>query len=127
MGKSAREDYHFTTPQRREEMRQQAFGTGDQKLFGAYLHALQDSYSHQMFNIPFEATVGHLHAGTFPDLTILRPNVADGMALDTYVEMQNFLNRNEVIAQKPWIEIKNSVGEFNRSYLDRSKQNALGQ
>ena len=47
VSKAARSDYHFASPERRQEMRQIAFESGDLQAFGQYLHTLMDSYSHQ--------------------------------------------------------------------------------
>jgi hypothetical protein len=67
-------------------MKKAAYETGDLKLFGQYLHAFQDSYSHQNTgvpktlarklydnitplseNSPYRPTEGHLPDGEWPD------------------------------------------------------------
>gem|GEM_PF-5772183 len=59
LSESAREKYHFTSPKRLEEMRDLAYQTGDKRLFGEYLHALQDSFSHQRDGVPYDSAFGH--------------------------------------------------------------------
>ena len=91
-----KEDYHFTSSERREEMRQAAYESGDLKLFGQYLHAFQDSFSHQKDGVPYSPGVGHLNIlekewGAHVDRTYERPYLADQMAKATYSEMQDFL------------------------------------
>ncbi len=55
-----KEDYHFTTPERREKMKNIAYETGNFKLFGEYLHAVQDSYSHQRDGVTYDTGIGHI-------------------------------------------------------------------
>ena len=43
----ARRMYHFATPEQLESLRRQAFDSGSTTAMGMYLHAFQDSYSHQ--------------------------------------------------------------------------------
>ena len=43
----ARSDWHFTTPNRRNKLWNDAMTGGSPTAFGNYLHAMQDSFSHQ--------------------------------------------------------------------------------
>lgn len=75
-----RAQYHFTALQRRIDMLN-ASGTPD--AFGQFLHAEQDSFSHEGYG----PTWGHAsagHGGHAPDWTYTDPEKADRMAVDTY-------------------------------------------
>ena len=48
--------------------------------FGVFLHAEQDSFSHDGFG----PDLGHLFSGQAPDLTFKNPTKADAMAADSY-------------------------------------------
>lgn len=137
-GEKAREDYHFTTPERRKEMLEEALKQNDLEKFGQYLHAFQDSYSHQnsevpetwarrilnlinpqQKNTPYPASTGHLVDGEWPDKTYNRPELADKMALETYNEIQNFYSiTNSAKTINRWNEIKGEVMEFNRIHIE---------
>ena len=140
----ARENYHFTTPERREEMKQDAYETGDLKLFGQYLHAFQDSFSHQntdvpktwarslydkinllLDNSPYRPNEGHLPDGEWPDKTYNRPKLADQMAKQSYIEMQKFLDKTGGNPTNNWNSISNKVQEFNRNF--NKNENEKGQ
>lgn len=123
----ARREYHFTTEQQRDKMKQIAYETNDIRLFGEYLHALQDSYAHTLFNIPFEEVFGHIYATSLVDKTYMRPAMADKMALNTYVEIQNFVKHLNIVPNysSSWSEIKYSVQAFNRSFTLEGKYYAL--
>lgn len=91
----ARRDYHFTTAERRQEMLQAAYTAKSLNLFGEYLHAEQDSFSHQRGKTdrdgePYDYKDGHLRAGVSPDLTHLRPELAVRMAQQTYTRLRKF-------------------------------------
>lgn len=65
IGWQAREAYHFTTPEKREQMRDEALASGDPEKFGQYLHAFQDSFSHQRGKCdrdgkPYSKEFGHV-------------------------------------------------------------------
>lgn len=66
----AREKFHFTTQQRRDEMRASAIATNDPKLIGQYLHAYQDSFSHQSEGVP------ETYARRFLDLFSSQPKIS---------------------------------------------------
>ncbi|MDB6092978.1 MAG: hypothetical protein JWM32_540 [Verrucomicrobia bacterium] len=91
----SRSKYHFTTPERREEMLEAANSTDSLDLFGKYLHAEQDSYAHQRGltdrdGKPYGSILGHAGDGGAPDLTHLRPELAVKMAEDTYQQLRKF-------------------------------------
>ena len=94
-GIEARRDFHFTTVERRNELHDDAFASRSEVRFGQYLHALQDSYSHQRGERdrdgePYGPRFGHLFAGHAPDKTANRPELADRMTRDTYNELRAF-------------------------------------
>jgi len=103
-------DYHFTSPERLEDMRQVAYQTENLQLFGQYLHAFQDSFSHQKDGVPYDSGKGHLNIledemGAHVDRTYNRPELADQMAKATYVEMQKFLEYRN----RPTLDNMNSI------------------
>jgi hypothetical protein len=125
-------------------MKNEALRTGDLKLFGQYLHAFQDSYSHQNANVPktvwreiydtfvplpnnspYASDVGHLLDGEWPDKTYNRPNLADEMAKQSYVEIQKFLNQTSKKPLNDWSSISNKVQQFNRIKIEN--ENEKGQ
>jgi hypothetical protein len=91
--KSARVKHHFTTETRRCEMRNEAIANKSWWLFGSYLHALQDSYSHQKGRTdretPFGATFGHGWT-PWPDIASDRPELYDKMRAATLQELKIF-------------------------------------
>ncbi|MDB6167569.1 MAG: hypothetical protein JWM88_433 [Verrucomicrobia bacterium] len=94
----ARRKFHFTTPERREEMLREANESGDLSSFGYYLHAEQDSFSHQdgltdRNGEPDGWILGHLFAGHSRDQTYLRPELALNMAERTYQQLRMFAER----------------------------------
>lgn len=94
----ARRDFHFTTPERRDEMLKAANDAGSLDLFGQYLHAEQDSYAHQRGltdrdGDPYGPKFGHLADGHDPDKTYLRPELALKMAEDSYQRLRGFYKR----------------------------------
>jgi len=96
----ARRDYHFTTPLRREQMLRAATEGQDLEKFGRYLHAEQDSYSHQHGQTdrdgePYRPEFGHAKDGPPVDKTHLRPELAVKMAEATYQQLRQF---HEVIS-----------------------------
>jgi len=120
-GAQARRDFHFTTTERREAMRTEAFNNRSEEQFGRYLHALQDSYSHQRGQTdrngrPYGPRLGHLLAGHAPDKTANRPELANRMARDTYNEMRSFYQQttgNQ--APDNWNKIQGDVDQFVRT------------
>jgi RHS repeat-associated protein len=91
----ARRMYHFTSIERLETLRSQAFGSGTTSAMGMYLHALQDSFSHQTGRKdreggPYNPFYGHLFKGHRPDDPRDRPNVWRRMAQETSSELWQF-------------------------------------
>lgn len=92
---NARRDYHFTTQARRDEMLQLSINSCSLALLGEFLHAQQDSFSHQRGLMdrngePYGEQLGHALDGHDPDKTYLRPELAERMAQDTYDQLRNF-------------------------------------
>jgi len=123
-----RADYHFTTPERRATMLNDFKQSGKIKDLGAYLHALQDSYSHAGFG----PTLGHLHRGHAPDLTYKDPEKANIMARSTYDAIigtrGTFLYDGRPVtwqAATPWNKIEAVVNDFNKATTPSQKAAAL--
>jgi RHS repeat-associated protein len=120
-GGDARRAYHFTSEARRQIMRKEAFDTKSEEKFGQYLHALQDSYSHQRGGSdrngePYGANLGHIGDGHAPDKTSKRPELANKMAKDTYNEMRRFYqNQTGKEAPDNWNTIEKPVNVFVRT------------
>jgi RHS repeat-associated protein len=115
---SARRDYHFTTPERRAEMWGLA---GIEEGLGVYLHAEQDSYSHQGYG----PLVGHIWSHN-PDKTYSDPSKADAMANDTYEALkQAGINIGTQAGAVPYEEILPFVQAFNRAKKTEDKNEQL--
>ncbi len=76
----ARRNFHFTSPERRAALYRAAASSRSSADIGIYLHALQDSYSHAGFG----PRLGHLFAGTGPDITANDPGKALSAAQATF-------------------------------------------
>jgi uncharacterized protein RhaS with RHS repeats len=89
----ARENYHFTTEARRCEMRTEAITDLSWWSFGSYLHALQDSYSHQKGQTdretPYGPSIGHGRT-PHPDRPEERPELYRKMVAGTRRELAAF-------------------------------------
>jgi filamentous hemagglutinin family protein len=137
-----KEDYHFTSPERLAEMRKVAFESGDKKLLGQYLHAYQDSFSHQKDGVTYDTTWGHSDLnfrswfmdvgltenkvpisyglmndgiggfGEYVDRTYNRPELADQMAKGTYSEIQEFIKYQNSRVPNDWQQIINQTNQF---------------
>jgi RHS repeat-associated protein len=121
-GSDARRAFHFTTQERRDTMRAEAFRTKSEELFGRYLHALQDSYSHQRGGTdrngePYGANFGHLGDGHAPDKTANRPELANRMARDSYNELRSFYQETHGReAPDNWHNMNEPIDLFVRTY-----------
>ena len=97
---------------------------------GQYLHAFQDSFSHQLEGQPFGDMFGHLNLskpfsglGEDIDKTYNRPELADKMAVQTYQKMQQFLSlRNHQQPVNNWNQIESKVQTFNRLRIKDENQ-----
>ncbi len=118
-GVRARRDWHFTTEARRTDLWQRALD-GNLDHLGQYLHALQDSYSHEGFGPKY----GHwTHR---PDKTYRDPEKANRMARDTYYHLRQYLH---VTTGQPvpdhWDQIREHVDRFNRARTAHEKRKSL--
>jgi RHS repeat-associated protein len=91
----ARRRYHFTYPEQRAFFRNQAFETGSLEAMGIYLHALQDSFSHQRGRKdrdgePFGPVFGHAFKWKAPDNPRDRPALWNRMSAATSRELNAF-------------------------------------
>jgi RHS repeat-associated protein len=115
-----RADYHFTSQDRRTAMWANFELGRSVTALGEYMHALQDSYSHQGFG----AKYGHASAGKAPDRTTTNPAKANQMAVATYGRLLaargTLLATNEAI---PYSRIQELVAKFNRA--NDKEKNAL--
>ncbi|HEX5182039.1 MAG TPA: RHS repeat-associated core domain-containing protein [Allosphingosinicella sp.] len=75
-----REDYHFTSIERRAELFSQFEKSKSAKDLGTFLHAEQDRFSHAGFGPDW----GHFFSGHDPDKTYNDVPKADNMSRDTY-------------------------------------------
>ncbi len=117
----ARRDWHFTTEERRTELWQRALSGGLDEL-GQYLHALQDSYSHE----GFEPVRGHASRLSAPDKTYNDPEKANRMARDSYNRLRQYLQQTTG-QQVPdqWDQVRTQVDRFNRARTASDKQRYL--
>ena len=115
-----RADYHFTTTERLEEMKQISVDSGSPADFGEFLHAFQDSFSHAGYG----PTVGHLFAGHAPDKTYNDVEKADKMARATFVELLNseFSNIDNAV---DWEAVSDAVHNFNLAETEEQKFEAF--
>ena len=121
VGYSARRDYHFTTQERRAEMWDYA---GTEEGLGVYLHAEQDSFSHDGFG----PSMGHLLAGHAPDKTYTDPTKADSMANNTYSALQQAgINIGTEAGAVPYADILPFIQGFNRAKKKQDKDSQLNQ
>ena len=142
--KQMRELYHFTTPERQQEVRAFAFSSafgaddplhGQSALYdiGTYLHVIQDAYSHAGFG-PNMGQLWPPWTGTTPDKTYNDPGKADAMAAGTYAALVTFglaltskkyENGIKVAGAVPWETVKPYVERFNRARKDKEKLQIL--
>jgi RHS repeat-associated protein len=120
-----REQYHFTTDSRRNEMWNNFETSQSLQDLGAFFHAQQDSFSHEGYGARF----GHLKDGHWPDKTFNRPGRADVMALDTLNRMKSALSRLVIYGKETvhydavqWKTIRPMVEAFNRARTDKEKK-----
>jgi hypothetical protein len=122
-GIQARKDYHFVTKERLSQMYEAAYASGNLELFGQFLHALQDSYSHAGYG----PGLGHFWKGHAPDKTYNDPEKANTMAEDTYKHMLLFLNSLGKNVPDRWDKFKTRVDQFNRAKTIREKERILAE
>jgi len=94
----ARAWYHFPTRDQLENLRRSAFDTGSLLSMGMYLHAFQDSYSHQRGRKdrngePYGWFLGHAYRLTAPDEPRNRPVLWRRMVDATTQELLRFHQR----------------------------------
>ncbi|HEY8402299.1 MAG TPA: RHS repeat-associated core domain-containing protein, partial [Cytophagaceae bacterium] len=131
-----REDYHFTTQERRDQLwsafeNNATFRSNENKaldLLGVFLHAQQDSFSHDGYGI----WTGHITAGHGVDKTYNDPAKAEIMARDTYdrlVSARNIMSKNDGTLYKPisYNAIKGLIGKWVRETDPKKKQELAQQ
>jgi RHS repeat-associated protein len=112
LNEQMRADYHFTSEARRTAMWATFERSKSVTGLGEYMHAFQDSYSHEGFG----ARYGHARAGTTPDNTTSDPAKADRMAEATYGKLVSA--RTSLPATRrpiPYKSIEKLVAKFNRA------------
>jgi RHS repeat-associated protein len=126
----ARRDYHFTTLERRTELWNGFSNEGSFSSLGAYMHAEQDSYSHEGYGY----LLGHLRDGHAPDKTYKRVGRADRMAADSYEKLVDaisiMLAKGTVktkYAAVPLDEIRDYIHRFNKARKRDDKRKILGE
>jgi RHS repeat-associated protein len=119
---TTRQDYHFTTVERRREMYSKFYKSGKAADLGAFLHAQQDSYSHRGYG----ARIGHAAAGHAPDKTSNDVEKADRMARNTYNALvgarHHFTGNGAAI---DYSRIADAVHNFNEAPTQAAKDAAL--
>jgi RHS repeat-associated protein len=121
----ARGDFHFTSQERRDQLWGAFESSGSTGDLGAFLHAQQDSYSHEGYG----PRIGHALAGHAPDKTYNDPAKANNMAKDTFGRLTAAADRlgvnpNNKVA---WTKIDKLVGDFNKAKTKDEKNKILGQ
>lgn len=110
----AQGEFHFTTVEQRDELFNTALAhalsdfdssAGD---IGAYLHALGDSFSHAGFQLG----IGHLLAGTAPDVTSKNPEKALRAAEAVYNALLRLNKTPGGGLVVPWETIKPYVNDY---------------
>jgi RHS repeat-associated protein len=144
-GVEARRNYHFTTQERRDQLWGDfvsAAGayTGPKNSnenaldsLGTFLHAQQDSYSHEGFG-PKLGQGWPPWTGSGPDKTYNDPAKADRMALDTYNRLTTaatvlYNDKKISFLYKPldWNVLNPRVQAFNRARSPEEKQKIITQ
>jgi RHS repeat-associated protein len=120
----ARRDYHFTSPEQRDELWGSFLSSGSPRDLGSFLHAHQDSYSHA----GMAPEPGHIHS-TRPDKTAARPELADRMAKSTYGRLLSAAARFDgaAVPRARWDQIEAYVRRFNRADKLAEKEKILGE
>jgi RHS repeat-associated protein len=123
-GEEARRNYHFTSSERRSSLYQIFNDTGSPDDLGIFLHAQQDSYSHEGYG----PVRGHAAAGSQPDATYNNPSKANAMASDTYgvlVAVKFRLNVSNSLAPVNWNILAPKVRAFNEASTKKDKNKFL--
>jgi RHS repeat-associated protein len=114
-GFQARKD-HFPTKERLAELWNTALRGGLIDL-GRFLHSRQDSFSHAGYG----PALGHSGAGSAPDITCNRPELAMRMAQDTYNHLRAYREaQNGMEEPDNWDYLKNMVGRKIRRWCSPS-------
>ena len=100
------EDFHFVSPGRANELFRASTPQRnlDVAAAGAFLHAFQDTYSHQKnfnhrdWNDQYNKVIGHGADGHRPDWTWDRPGLAMEMAEATYQKLLELRRRSKFIS-----------------------------
>jgi RHS repeat-associated protein len=134
----ARRNYHFTTSERRQELwnnfDESARGASSETTtlggLGVFMHAQQDSYSHEGYG----PVLGHGMAGHAPDKTYNNPGKADRMALDSFNRLTTaatvlFNNQKISFLYKPLDQkvLNPLVQSFNRAKTPEEKMKIVNQ
>jgi RHS repeat-associated protein len=138
-GVEARRNYHFTTEQRRQDLLgdfvSSAISSGAAMettldRLGVFLHAEQDSYSHEGYG----PVLGHGMAGHAPDKTYNDPAKADRMAFDTFSRLTGaatvLYNNQKISFQYKPLDgkvLNPLVQSFNRAKSPEEKQKIVNQ
>ncbi|MBI4380399.1 MAG: hypothetical protein HY574_04325, partial [candidate division NC10 bacterium] len=120
-GRQALRDYHFTTEARRADLFSRAVEGRNLDVLGQYLHAFQDSYSHEGL------TPGkHLLRGHAPDKTYNDPEKANQMARDSYNRLRQYLQvTTGQSVPDHWDQLREQVDRFNRARTAHQKKKVL--
>jgi RHS repeat-associated protein len=117
VSESVRSSWHFPSKERLSNLKNKAFASNSLYVLGEYLHAFQDSYSHQKGNYkkngqPYGAKWGHLFDGKNPDIISKRPALAYRMAYETYKEMLKYQKVKGKRVRNRWHRIRKRIRRF---------------
>lgn len=100
--------WHFASDPQIDYLWQQALGSYDLAYLGQYLHALQDSYSHDRY---FLGWPGHALHGHAPDDVCNDLHKAEEMARDTYLHLRAYMmHKTGGIIPYEWDLLQSMVG-----------------
>jgi len=122
-GYENRTKYHFTTPEQRHSLWRDFVTSGSLSDFGSFMHAHQDSHSHEGYG----PDVGHWWTEE-PDLTQTDPAKADRMAETSYNWLDAAADRlpsRRTSVVVPWNQVSPFVQRFKRAQTDDEKRKIL--
>jgi hypothetical protein len=120
-----RRNFHFTNPQRRSDLYMRFERSGDLADLGVFLHAFQDSFSHDGYGARFGHAIRLMPHG--PDKTYNDVNKADRMARETYDVLVRATSRmpGGGVRGIPYERLAPGIHRFNAATTDAEKQRAL--
>jgi len=130
-GEDRRRKWHFTTEERRQELWSAFEGSGSLDDLGIYMHALQDSYSHEGLSpVNGQVTFDWPWNWSNADDTWRDVSKADRMAENTYNRLdmaadKYFYERHGRLETVPWGVISGIIHDFNTASSEEEKRYVL--